>query len=68
MQKLLFIMMLPVVFGTQACTQKAVYDEIRANRAYACSRVPEAEREGCLQGTDDTYDEYQRKRQEALKD
>ena len=50
------------------CTQQAWYEGVKQSQRNECYKAPPAAREECLKALDsETYDEYQRKRQEELK-
>lgn len=50
-----------------ACSNKAVYDNIQLNQRNKCLKEPPALYEECIKRTEKSYEEYQREREEALK-
>ena len=51
-----------------ACSNRQVYDAVQNNRRLECDKLPDsAQRDECLQQYSESYDEYQRKREEILK-
>ena len=53
---------LVVLYG---CTERMVYEGARQNQRNECMKMPETERERCLEETSKEYDEYQREREAA---
>jgi hypothetical protein len=51
-----------------ACTSRDLYNNIQQDRLRQCERLQETKRAECLERWRDTYDDYERKRQELLKD
>ncbi len=55
-------------FGASACTQRAWYEGAKQSQRNECYKMPPSAREECLKALDsESYDEYQRQRQEELK-
>ncbi len=63
MNKLLILMML---LGIVACSNRAVYENMRMHQRNECLKEPQPSYEECIEGTDQSYEEYQRERKEAL--
>ena len=60
--------MVLMILGASACTQRAWYEGAKQSQRNECYKMPLPAREECLQKLDsETYDEYQRQRQEELK-
>lgn len=54
--------------ATSACTQRAWYEGAKQGQRNECYKMPPSAREECLKALDsESYDEYQRKRDEELK-
>lgn len=52
-----------------ACSTRSLYGGVREGARNQCNeKVSEADRNECLQRTQDSYDEYNRKRAEVSKD
>lgn len=51
-----------------ACSNEQVYSAVQQNRQLECSKLLQPEYEECMRETGMSYDEYERKRQELLKD
>lgn len=49
---------------TSACSSERIYEMFRANRQQHCDTVPKSERDNCLAQTEDSFDDYERKRSE----
>lgn len=63
---LCFVLLMAVVVS--ACTQRAWYEGAKQSQRNECYKMPLSAREECLKALDsETYDEYQRQRQEELK-
>ena len=65
-----FILCVAVLVALVAtgCTQRAWYEGIKQSQRNECYKEPPSAREECLKALDsETYEEYQRKRQEELK-
>jgi hypothetical protein len=57
-----------MALGTSACTQRAWYEGAKQNQRNECYKQPPSAREECLKALEsESYDEYQRQRQEELK-
>lgn len=57
------------LLSVEACTTRGAYEAIRQNDRNECYRKPsDADRAGCLERTQDTFDEYNRKRDAAIAD
>jgi len=68
MRVFLYCIAVSMMLSAQACTQRAWYEGVKQSHRNECNKAPPSEREECLRSTDsDSYDEYQRKRQEEIK-
>jgi len=68
MKKIQYCLAILMAVSVQACTQRAWYEGVKQSRRNECNKAPPSEREECLRTMDnDSYDEYQRKRQEEIK-
>ena len=68
MKKLYYYFAILVAVSVQACTQRTWYESVKQSHRNECNKAPPSEREECLKATTgDSYDEYQRKRQEEMK-
>lgn len=63
MQKALISLFL---LGITGCSNKAIYDNIRAQQRDACLNEPPPAYVECIERTNKTYEEYERERKEAL--
>ena len=54
------------MFSTTGCTNKAIYDNIRANQRNECLNEPPPTYFECIEGTNKSYEEYERERKELL--
>ncbi len=68
MKKLIYCFAILMAVSVQACTQQAWYEGVKQSHRNECNKEPPSAREECLKATtSDSYDEYQRKRQEEIK-
>jgi len=56
-----------VVLLIVACSNKAIYDNIKLNNRNDCAKLPQSQYDECMERANKSYDEYERKRKEALK-
>jgi hypothetical protein len=56
------ILVIIVLYG---CTERMVYEGARGKQRHECMKMPETERDRCLEETSKEYDEYKREREEA---
>lgn len=64
MSKALLIIM--VMLSTTGCSNKAIYDNIRINQRNECLKEPPPTYSECIEGTNKSYEEYERERKELL--
>ena len=68
MKMILFCLMVFMMLGASACSQRAWYESVKQGQRNECYKYPPSAREECLKAIDsDSYDEYQRKKQDAAK-
>ena len=60
---LLFIML-----WITGCSNKQIYEGIQQNRQYECEKLVAPQREECLRQHSESYEDYQRSREELLND
>ncbi|MBL4827737.1 MAG: hypothetical protein JKY66_08515 [Spongiibacteraceae bacterium] len=60
---LVIVVFLLSVYG---CTNKQAYYHAQSSQRLQCQKLPPQEYEMCLSQTQETYEEYERKRQELL--
>lgn len=63
-----YILVAALLASVAACSNEQVYSAVQQNRQLECSKLPQPEYEECMRETGMSYDEYERKRQELLKD
>ncbi|HAN29038.1 MAG TPA: hypothetical protein DD808_06845 [Halieaceae bacterium] len=63
-----YIFVAALLASVAACSNEQVYSAVQQNRQLECSKLPQPEYEECMRETGMSYDEYERKRQELLKD
>ena len=51
-----------------ACSNEQIYSAVQQNQQLECAKLPQNEYEECMRETGTSYSEYERKRQELLKD
>ena len=67
-QRTIFLYSGRPALGASACTQRAWYEGAKQSQRNECYKMPPSAREECLKALEsESYDEYQRKRQEELK-
>lgn len=62
------ILMLLVALSVAGCSYRAAYENIQINRRNECLKLPQSRYEECMEGVNQSYDEYERERQEYLKE
>jgi hypothetical protein len=68
MQRTFICFLVLTALGVSACTQRAWYEGARQSQRNECYKMPPSAREECLKALEsESYDEYQRQRQEQLK-
>ena len=68
MQKTFLCILVLTALGASACTQRAWYEGAKQSQRNECYKMPPSAREECLKALEsESYDEYQRQRQEELK-
>jgi len=50
------------------CTQRGIYETIQNNERQKCEKLPPAQYEDCMAKSSEGYDDYQRAREDILKD
>ena len=65
MRLTLLISVILVAVSIQACSLRQVYEGVKQARVNECSKTQDFDRSRCLENTPESYDEYQRKRDEA---
>ena len=63
-----WIVMLVASWLVQACSQQQVYDAIQQNRQLECQKLPGTQYEECMKQYSEPYEEYERERQELLRE
>jgi hypothetical protein len=68
MKIFLYCLAILMALSIQACSQRLWYEGAKQSHRNECNKAPPSEREECLRNMDnDSYDEYQRKKQEEIK-
>lgn len=57
-----------IAFSVVGCSARAVYENLQLNRQQECLEVSPQRYDECMKGMDKSYDEYERERQEYLKE
>ena len=65
--KFALTVMVIALAGMAGCSNKAVYQNLQHNKKQECRKLPVAEYDKCMQGMDQSYEEYERQRQQATK-
>jgi hypothetical protein len=67
MKKIQYCFAILMAVSVQACTQRAWYEGAKQSQRNECYKAPPSAREECLKAINsDSYDEYQRKKQEEI--
>lgn len=62
MSKLLMVL---VMLGVAGCSNKAIYDNLRLDQRHQCAKEPSTSYFECIERTNKSYEEYERKRKEV---
>ena len=62
--KILLLMLIAMSIG--ACSNKAIYNNFQLNNRNDCAKQPHSEYETCMERTNMSYEEYEKKRKESL--
>ncbi len=54
-----------ILFG---CSNRQIYEAVQNNRKNECRKLPYPQQEDCIKAHGASYEEYSRKREEAIKD
>jgi len=67
-REIFFILVLStLLIGTQACMNKGVYISLQKHQEIMCNKVPESDYESCMKEAKESYEDYQLKRDEIIK-
>ena len=61
------LLMLAVTLLLASCSNKGVYQDLQRNKRNECMQVPPAEYDRCMRSMEQSYEDYEQQRQEALK-
>ncbi|WP_213998306.1 hypothetical protein [Arsukibacterium sp.] len=65
--KLGLVVLAAAMTVVSGCSNKAVYQNLQLNKKQECRRLPLTEYDDCMRGMDQSYEEYERQRQQATK-
>lgn len=65
MNKLLILIAL---LGLSACSNRAIYENIRIQQQNDCLKEPPGQYEACVERSEKSYEEYRRERERALEE
>ncbi|GGD73945.1 hypothetical protein [Lacimicrobium alkaliphilum] len=57
-----------LLVGATGCSNRGMYENLRIHQRQECLERPPSESIECLQRTNKSFEEYQREREEALKE
>jgi len=60
--------MLLALLAISACSNRAIYENLRLQQRTACLKEPPSLYEACMEGARQPYDDYRREREEMLQD
>jgi PBP1b-binding outer membrane lipoprotein LpoB len=66
-KKVVLIALAGLVFATAGCSNKAAYQNLQLNKKQECRRLPVTEYDDCMREMAQSYEEYERQRQQAIK-
>jgi len=55
-----------LLISMQACMKKGVYVSLQKHQELMCNRVPESDYESCMKEAEESYEDYQGKREEII--
>lgn len=61
------ILLLCMCFTASACSNKAVYQDLQRNKRNECMQAPQSEYDRCMRDMEQSYEDYERQRQKALR-
>lgn len=61
------LVLLTLTLLLASCSNKGVYQDLQRNKRNECLQVPPAEYDRCMRSMEQSYEDYERQRQEALK-
>lgn len=61
------LLMLALTLLLASCSNKSVYQDLQRNKRNECMQGPPAEYDRCMRSMEQSYEDYERQRQEALK-
>jgi hypothetical protein len=68
MKSLKLVVITIAALQTIGCTSKNLYQAMQENRRQACLKQPTIElQQACIKEFEDSYEDYEKKRQEAIK-
>jgi len=56
-----------LLFNLHACTSKSAYISLQKHQEIMCNKVPESDYESCMKEANESYEDYQHKREEIIK-
>lgn len=60
-------LVLSLLFAPTGCSHKGVYQDLQRNKRNECMQAPQSEYYRCMRDMEQSYEDYERQRQEALK-
>ena len=61
-----FFVILLMVFLSAGCSNRQLYDAIRANQKNECMKLPQTQYDECMKKAYKSYDEYEKARKESM--
>jgi len=55
------------IFFICACSHEQIYSATHENRRFECQKLPQPQYEACMKEYDQPYDDYNKSREDALK-
>ncbi|MDO3385674.1 hypothetical protein QWI17_07475 [Gilvimarinus sp. SDUM040013] len=59
-----WMLIVAAAMAISACTNKAIYDNVQSDQRWRCQQEPPPAQERCRQQASQSYEEYERERQE----
>lgn len=61
------IPLLLVLLILTGCSNRSIYENIQANNRMECSKLPPSQYDECVENANKSFDEYEREREEILR-
>lgn len=59
-----YIVLIGILLLLQSCNKELAYEAVRSNQKFECQKLPPPQYDECMERLGDSYDEYNKKREE----